>query len=178
VSTALRVLVTRAAAGRRYVLVVGVASERLSLVVRPTRIEWIEDEARFHALGAEWDALADLEGSPFLRHAWFRSWWAVYGSGRRLRVCALWDGDERAALLPLWANGRRLEAVADSIAPAFKPFGRDEGAVRGVVRAALDTGADELLLWSVSIARRRPSRRSPGNAAGSSTRSPSAARRS
>ena len=113
-------------------------------------VEWIEDEARFRELEPEWDALAELERSPFLRHSWFRSWWEVYGRGRRLRIAALRDDGALAALLPLWVDGRRADSMADSITPAFKPFGRDRESVRAVIDAALGTqSVGELQLRSV-----------------------------
>jgi hypothetical protein len=44
-------------------------------------IEWIDDEERFAALEAEWDSLADIARSPFLRHAWVCAWWGAFGRG-------------------------------------------------------------------------------------------------
>ena len=118
-----------------------------------TTVEWVTDPARFAALATAWDALAEQEGTPFLRHAWLNAWWDAFGAGRGdLRVCTVWRRDELIAGLPLLARGRRLEGLADYHSPRFGAVARDKGAraalakeLRGrVVLPALD-GDDPLL---------------------------------
>jgi CelD/BcsL family acetyltransferase involved in cellulose biosynthesis len=110
------------------------------------RAEWIGEPERFLALQAGWDRLAARQGTPFLRHGWFVAWWQAFGAGSRLRICALWRGDELAAVFPLRQRRNRLLALANDHTPVFRPFARDEDALRLVIEVALVDGAGELVI--------------------------------
>jgi CelD/BcsL family acetyltransferase involved in cellulose biosynthesis len=114
--------------------------------IMPDGIEWIGDEAGLNALAEPWETLADRERLPFLRHRWFSEWWAAFGAGWQLQICALWERNELAALFPLCGRRGRLDALANVHSPIFHPFGRDERAVAAVVDAAVRASADEILL--------------------------------
>jgi CelD/BcsL family acetyltransferase involved in cellulose biosynthesis len=103
-----------------------------------SRVEWIDETGRFDELRPEWEALAELQRLPFLRHGWFSAWWRAFGSGRRLQICALWNGSELVGALPLAAGGGGLEALANAHSPLFRPLARDEEALRGLAEAAVD----------------------------------------
>ena len=97
--------------------------------------EWIDDVARFEALGEEWDRLATLDPSPFSRHAWLLPWWHAFGEGAELRVCAGRDGGELVAALPLLRRGRALAAMANEHSPSFRPLARDAAALEALAAA-------------------------------------------
>src|SRR5215207_8910765 len=92
------------------------------------RTEWIDDPSRLAALREPWDRLAAADPTPFSRHDWLTAWWRAFGDGRRMRICAVWDGDDLAAALPLAApaRGRALTAMANPHSPAFRPLARDD----------------------------------------------------
>jgi CelD/BcsL family acetyltransferase involved in cellulose biosynthesis len=115
------------------------------------RLEWITDPARFRELEPDWDQLAELHRTPFLRHRWIRSWWDTFGGRRRLAIIALWERDELAALFPVAAKGRNLAGLAGPAAPEFRPFGRSPSAVRAVVDAALAVRPSTLSLYAVPV---------------------------
>lgn len=72
--------------------------------VRPTlSAETVTTEEGFSALQAGWDALAARQPSPhpFLRHAWFRSWWTAFGAGSRLAIRVARRGGEVVGIAPL-----------------------------------------------------------------------------
>jgi len=86
---------------------------------------------------------------PFLRAAWFESWWNAFNDGRRLRICALWRGDELAAVLPLCEQaGGRLESLANYHSPTFRPLAADRCALESVLAAVVDE-CSELTLSGV-----------------------------
>jgi CelD/BcsL family acetyltransferase involved in cellulose biosynthesis len=113
------------------------------------RVEWIEDETRFAQLAAAWDALAAEDPSPFARHGWLTAWWRWFGDGRALRVAVLWRGEQLSAALPLCADGRRLQGLANAHTPELRAPARDAAALASVVSAAVDAGAHELALSSL-----------------------------
>ena len=115
------------------------------------RLEWIRDPQRFLALEADWDELAALHRTPFLRHSWIRSWWQAFGAGRELAIIALWEGDELAAVFPRAAHRNDLEGLAGSLAPDFRPFGRSRDAVAAVVDAALGVRPSRVSLYAVPV---------------------------
>jgi CelD/BcsL family acetyltransferase involved in cellulose biosynthesis len=102
--------------------------------------EWITDPARLAELADPWDELASQAPTPFGLHGWFSCWWAAFGAGAELRVCALWRSGELAAVLPLCARGGRLEALANEHTPVFEVPARDRDALATVAEVAL--GAD------------------------------------
>lgn len=103
------------------------------------RLEWVGDVERFEALAPQWDALAQLDPTPFARHAWFSAWWAAFATRRlRLRTLALWSGDELAAVFPLAAAGRSLQALANVHTPVFRPLAVDEQARAALADAVME----------------------------------------
>ena len=104
-------------------------------------IEWVCSVERFAAIKADWDQLADLEKTPFVRHAWLASWWAAFGNGR-LRICALWDGDELAALFPLCATRSGLAGLTNEHTPRFTPLSRGRRDLERIVEEVLDQPHD------------------------------------
>jgi CelD/BcsL family acetyltransferase involved in cellulose biosynthesis len=92
------------------------------------RIEWIADRARFDDLAADWDRLADREGTPFSRHAWFQAWLDAFGP-TDLCTCVLWRSDRLAAALPLRATTGGAATIANEHTPFLRPLGVDREAV-------------------------------------------------
>jgi CelD/BcsL family acetyltransferase involved in cellulose biosynthesis len=115
------------------------------------RIEWIETPDRFRTVAGAWNALVANEPTPFGDHAWFDCWWHAFGDGAVLKVCALWRGDELAAVLPLAARRRHLAALANYHSPLFRAPARDRRALDRVVAAALDTAPDDMQLHGVPV---------------------------
>ncbi len=91
-------------------------------------MEWIVDRARFDELSAEWDLLADREGTPFSQHAWFRAWLDAFGP-TDLCTCVLWRSDLLAAALPLRATRGGAATIANAHTPFLRPLGVDKEAV-------------------------------------------------
>jgi len=115
-------------------------------------VDWIQDAQRFTAICDEWDRLAERHALPFLRHAWFAAWWEAFGGRRRLRICALRQDGELAALFPLCARAGRLEAMANAHTPVFHPLARDEAALRLVIEAAVEAAGEELRVPALPVA--------------------------
>jgi CelD/BcsL family acetyltransferase involved in cellulose biosynthesis len=111
------------------------------------RVEWVVDPARFGALEGPWDELARGRYEPFLRHSWFRTWWEAFGQGRELCTCALWRGQELAAVMPLYARSRsRLAALANiEHSPLFEPLAQDGRALAAVASAAFARAPEVLV---------------------------------
>ncbi len=107
-------------------------------------IEWVCSVERFSAIKGDWDRLADGERTPFLRHAWLASWWAAFGNGR-LRICALWDDGELAALFPLCATPAGLAGLTNDHTPLFRPLARARRDLERVVDEVLDQPHDLLV---------------------------------
>jgi CelD/BcsL family acetyltransferase involved in cellulose biosynthesis len=106
-------------------------------------VEWISDPASFAALGAEWDALAGGDATPFDLHCWYAAWWEAFGAGRELAICTVRQDGVLAGVLPLVRDaGGRLCSMTNAHTPSFRPLG--DGAA--VVRAAIDAGAPVLEL--------------------------------
>jgi CelD/BcsL family acetyltransferase involved in cellulose biosynthesis len=107
---------------------------------------WVADPDALGELRAEWDALAEREGVPSLRHAWFAAWWQAFGRGA-LRVCTLRRDGELVGAFPLAATGGRLEALAHvHHTPVFLPLARDEDALDRLVAAVAGARAGELVV--------------------------------
>jgi CelD/BcsL family acetyltransferase involved in cellulose biosynthesis len=115
------------------------------------RPEWIREPRRLEALSASWDRLATGIFEPFLRNAWFLSWWDAFGAGRELRTCVLWRDDELVGGFPLCAIGdRRLAALSNEHSPVFHPLSSDSAAEQALVAAALD-GSSELVVEGLPV---------------------------
>ncbi|MCP9486717.1 MAG: GNAT family N-acetyltransferase [Gaiellaceae bacterium MAG52_C11] len=104
-------------------------------------IEWVCDAERFAAIRDDWERLADLERTPFVRHAWLASWWAAFGNGR-LRICALWEDGELAALFPLHATPSGLAGLTNEHTPLFRPLARGRRQLERVIDEVLDQPYD------------------------------------
>jgi CelD/BcsL family acetyltransferase involved in cellulose biosynthesis len=107
-------------------------------------VKWIEEPVELEALAARWDALAELDPTPFSLSAWYLAWWDGYGADRRLRVCTVWDGSELVGLLPLCKRGGRLEAMANEESCVVRPLARDARALELLAQAATDERYDLL----------------------------------
>lgn len=104
-------------------------------------IEWVCSVERFAAIKADWDRLADLEQTPFVRHGWLASWWDAFGNGR-LRICALWDDGVLAAVFPLHATPSGLAGLTNEHTPRFAPLSRGRRELERVVEEVLDQSLD------------------------------------
>ena len=85
------------------------------------RTEWIEHPERLAELQGPWDSLTGLTAQPYARHGWFSAWWSAFGAGRRLRTCAIWDGERLAACMPAYATRGGLAAMVNAETPLFAP---------------------------------------------------------
>ncbi|MDP9055242.1 MAG: GNAT family N-acetyltransferase, partial [Acidobacteriota bacterium] len=67
----------------------------------------------FLALEDAWRALLERAGvtHPFLEHAWARTWWECFGSGSRLYVIVVGEGDAPIAIAPLIITPVRMFGI-------------------------------------------------------------------
>jgi CelD/BcsL family acetyltransferase involved in cellulose biosynthesis len=100
------------------------------------------------ALGEEWDELAALYGTPFLRHAWFSAFWAAFAGGAELRVAVLRRDGRLDGVFPLFGSGRSWRALANPHSQIFSPLARDEAALRELAVAVVGT-TGELEVWAL-----------------------------
>jgi len=114
--------------------------------VPPYRAEWIADERRLTAIAREWDELAELDPTPFARHAWFEAWWDAFSDDSQLSVCAVWEGTRLVAVLPLSRTGGRLSAMANDHTPVLRPLARDPQALEALVDAVMEADVGEVEL--------------------------------
>jgi CelD/BcsL family acetyltransferase involved in cellulose biosynthesis len=115
------------------------------------RVEWVREPSRLEELRASWDRLATGIFEPFLRNAWFLSWWDAFGAGRELRTCVMWRGDELVGAFPLCATpDDRLAALSNDHSPGFHPLSADAAAEQVLVAAAMD-GSSELVVEGVPL---------------------------
>lgn len=65
--------------------------------------ETVATEESFSALRTPWNDLAEVQANPhpFLRHAWFRSWWTAFGREAQLAVQVARRGKQIVGILPL-----------------------------------------------------------------------------
>jgi CelD/BcsL family acetyltransferase involved in cellulose biosynthesis len=102
-----------------------------------TRVEWVEDPARFEALAAPWDALAASQRTPLLlSHAWFSAWWRWFGEGR-LQTCVLWQGERMVAAFPLLLQRGELRPLASNHGDFFVPLAASPEDLERLVEAVL-----------------------------------------
>lgn len=114
------------------------------VMTSPPGIEWITDPDSFDALAGPWERLSEGQATPFASYAWFSSWWHAFGGALALRIVACWDGEELVAVLPLYAHGNRLLAMANVHTPVFDPPYRDQESLDRAVDAALGSGWADL----------------------------------
>lgn len=87
-------------------------------------------EVEFHttvdSIATEWDAVADRTGAtPFDRPGWISAWWNAFGSGD-LKIVAVRDGGELAAVLPVVRRAGGLHLPTNAHTPWFGPAGTPE----------------------------------------------------
>jgi CelD/BcsL family acetyltransferase involved in cellulose biosynthesis len=77
------------------------------------RVETISDLQGLLRIEGAWDRAVEEAGidHPFLSHAWIRTWWECFGSGKTLQILAVKSGDDVVALAPLLREGARLYGV-------------------------------------------------------------------
>lgn len=68
------------------------------------RIENVTTTAGLAALRPTWEALsADADmASPFNSWLWQWAWWEVFGAGKDLHICVVWDGPRAIAIAPFY----------------------------------------------------------------------------
>jgi len=68
------------------------------------RIENVTTTAGLAALRPTWEALsADTDmASPFNSWLWQWAWWEVFGAGKDLHICVVWDGPRAIAIAPFY----------------------------------------------------------------------------
>jgi CelD/BcsL family acetyltransferase involved in cellulose biosynthesis len=102
-----------------------------------TRIEWVEDLARFEALALPWDALAASQRTPLLlSHAWFSAWWRWFGEGR-LQTCVLWQDERMTAAFPLALQGGELRPLASNHGDFLVPLAASPEDLDRLIEAVL-----------------------------------------
>lgn len=76
----------------------------------PYTSRWVEGEAEFHTLRAEWNALADAapRRHVFLHHEWFDAAWAWRKSDARLAILSVRKHDQLVGIAPLILESTRL----------------------------------------------------------------------
>ncbi len=125
------------------------AAAGAGLVYEPAR-----DLPAWDRLAAQWDEAALQAGAFYLGHAWLRSWWEAYGTGR-LDIGGVRSGRRLVALAPLRRGRRRLMGLpARSVENLFNAhtcrsgialLERDEEAL-GMVLDAVDREPWDVLL--------------------------------
>jgi CelD/BcsL family acetyltransferase involved in cellulose biosynthesis len=116
--------------------------------VEPT-IEWIDDAGTFERLGEEWDGLLGDDARPFDLHCWYLSWWAAFGAGRELAICAARAEGRLVGVLPMLRQGSKLAALANVHTPVYRPLAADRLVSTALLRAAMEAGATELAMPSL-----------------------------
>ena len=88
--------------------------------------ELVRTRERFDQLAEPWEDLANLDGTPFLRHAWLAAWADAFAAGRELRTLVLWEGDRMAAAMPMVGTDREWAGMANPAhSPLIRPLARD-----------------------------------------------------
>jgi CelD/BcsL family acetyltransferase involved in cellulose biosynthesis len=74
------------------------------------RLEVVSDYQTLLALQPAWDELISQSGiaNPFLTHAWVRTWWDCFGSGKTLYVLTVRTGAKLIAIAPLMLSSARI----------------------------------------------------------------------
>jgi CelD/BcsL family acetyltransferase involved in cellulose biosynthesis len=90
-----------------------VLNNSVSSRVARLRVEVISDLGSLVSAKPAWDRLVDLAGidHPFLCHDWIRSWWESFGTGRKLNVLLVKDGEEVVGIAPLMLSRQRMYGV-------------------------------------------------------------------
>lgn len=77
------------------------------------RCTWIESEADFNALRAQWNDLVERapQRSIFLRHEWFEAAWAWRREDAALAVLCVWRADRLIGIAPLISTDSKMLAI-------------------------------------------------------------------
>ena len=77
------------------------------------RVETVTDVQGLLRFGGAWDRAVEQAGidHPFLSHAWIRTWWECFGSGRGLYILVVKSAEEVVAIAPLLREEARLYGV-------------------------------------------------------------------
>ena len=111
-------------------------------------VEWLTDGEELAQLSPGWDELAAPYGTPFLRHAWFSSFWSAFGDGQALRVAVVRDDGRLQGAFPLFGSAGRWRALANPHTQIFTPLAADEATLRELCLAAV-RAAPQLEVWAV-----------------------------
>lgn len=115
------------------------------------RTVWIDDADALRARLPAWERAAAAAPSPFALPGAFLPWWDAFGAGRQLRACAILDGDEIRALLPLVREGRVLRSASNDHSGLTTPLACDQVALCALLAAVVDC-AEQLDLVDVELA--------------------------
>ena len=93
---------------------VAAAAEPAHLLPPALRTEIFADADSLRRLRPIWDELMERTrlDHPFLTHDWISSWWDAFGSGRELRVIAVFSGTTCIAIAPLMLGTTRVCGIA------------------------------------------------------------------
>jgi CelD/BcsL family acetyltransferase involved in cellulose biosynthesis len=77
------------------------------------RVEVVSDYQTLLALQPAWDELAAHSGAvtPFMNHAWVRTWWDCFGGDKTLHVLTVRAGAKLIAIAPLMWSSTRMCGV-------------------------------------------------------------------
>ena len=121
--------------------------------------ELVRTRERFDELSGPWDDLADLDGTPFLRHAWLTAWADAFAESD-LRTLVLWDGDRIAAAMPMVGTAREWAGMANPAhSPLIRPLARSPESRRELTGRLFESSPGSVRLSCV------PEAEAPGLAA-------------
>jgi CelD/BcsL family acetyltransferase involved in cellulose biosynthesis len=138
-----------------------VAQTTLPTVAAVEEVEWIEGEAGFRDLAADWEVLAAQleEPTPFDLHCWyFEVWDAFFRSRARPVICTVRREGRLVGLFPLVSHGNQLVAMANLHSCVFRPLVADAGAAANLLRAVMEQPSAGLQLVGVPVAGGWPER--------------------
>jgi CelD/BcsL family acetyltransferase involved in cellulose biosynthesis len=112
-----------------------------------TRIDEINDPAGLDALAPAWSRLLEQTAGATFCHslAWLQTYWKHFGSGKRLRVLVVREGDEAVGILPLVVRTSRRSEPVSFLAYAFDGWGNYYGPIGPDPRLTLTAGLEHVL---------------------------------
>jgi CelD/BcsL family acetyltransferase involved in cellulose biosynthesis len=87
-------------------------------------VEVVRDLKQFDAMAPEWETLLNRwsTGSVFLSHAWFRSWWEMFGNEQELHLITVRAGGELLAVAPMMRTRASIYGFkADALHAIYNP---------------------------------------------------------